>query len=52
MEFAVKLVIVPGEFFRNIICILWNMPRNVKNASVIIYILLRKLFQNQYGGVL
>ena len=52
MKFAVKLVIVPGEFFTNIICILWNMPRNVKNASVIIYILLRKLFQNQYGGVL
>ena len=52
MELAVKLVIVPDEFFTNIICILWNMPRDIKNASVIIYILLRKLFQNQSGGVL
>ena len=52
MEFAVKLVIVPGELFTNIIFILWNMPKNVQNASVIIYILLRKWFQNQYGGVL
>ena len=52
MQFAVKLVIVPGEFFTNIIYTLWNMPRNIRNAAVMIYILLCKLFQKQSGGVL
>ena len=52
MQFAVKLVIVPGEFFTNIIYTLWNMPRNIHNAAVIIYILSCKLFQKQSGGVL